>query len=359
LHLIKENAIEKKLSRLVSLINNKEKEDYVIMKSKTIFLTVFVVMICLAVLMVPFEGAKAQTESKKLVFTAGPAGGGWYGLAGAVGELIKAKFPGMLVTVIPGGGVGNITVVDKGRAQLGLSIAHLYKSAMMGKDPYSSVHKNLKALIKFGVSDMGIFLVKENVPITSIKELKKKKYALRLTTTGKASTPALAAKRLLLEYGITFDDLKSWGGSVTFTSYADAASLIADGHADATITVTVPAIRELVRRIKMRWLDPDEAVVESMVKKYGYAKNVIKKGKYPWATKEGWTIGEPNVIVIRADVPDKVAYKIAQAICEKPETITNFGAHYKGFDPKTAWKDVGGPMHPGAEKFYRDAGYMK
>ncbi len=329
------------------------------MKSKKIFMAVCFGIVSFALLVIPFGSAKAQSQPEKLVFTAGPAGGAWYGLAGAVAELIKEKFPGMLVTVIPGGGVGNISVVDKGRAQLGLSIAHLYKSAMMGKDPYKSVHKNLKALIKFGTSDMGIFLVKEDVPLNSIQDLKKKKYPLRLTTTGKASTPALAAKRLLEEYGITFDDLKSWGGSVTFTSYADAASLIADGHADATITVTVPAIRELIRRVKMRWLDPDEAVVESMVEKYGYAKNFITKGKYPWAVKEGWTIGEPNIIIIRADVPDEVAYKIAQAICEKPQTITNFGAHYKGFEPKTAWKNVGGPLHPGAEKFYRDAGYIK
>ncbi|MBW2145771.1 MAG: TAXI family TRAP transporter solute-binding subunit [Deltaproteobacteria bacterium] len=329
------------------------------MKLKPILMVACLGMVSFALLMVPFGSAMAESEVKKLVFTAGPAGGGWYGLAGAISELIKAKFPGMLVTVTPGGGVGNITVVDKGKAQLGLSIAHLYKSAMMGTDPYKSVHKNLKALIKFGVSDMGIFLVKKDVPLTSIEDLKKKKYPLRLTTTGKASTPALAAKRLLQEYGVTFDDLKSWGGSVTFTSYADAASLIADGHADATITVTVPAIRELVRRVKMRWLDPDEAVVESMVGKYGYAKNFINKGKYPWAVKKGWTIGEPNVIIIRADIPDKVAYTIAKAICEKPDTIRNFGAHYKGFDPKTAWKDVGGPLHPGAEKFYRDAGYMK
>jgi TRAP transporter TAXI family solute receptor len=329
------------------------------MKFKILLMASFLGVVCFALLMVPVGSAQAQSQPDKLVFTAGPAGGGWYGLAGAVGELIKGKFPGMLVTVMPGGGVGNISVVEKGKAQLGLSIAHLYKSAMTGKDPYSTVHKNLKALIKIGVSDMGIFLVKNDVPLNSIEDLKKKKYPLRLTTTGKASTPALAAKRLLQEYEMTFDDLKSWGGSVTFTSYADAASLIADGHADAVIAVTVPAIRELVRRVEMRWLDPSEAVVERMVEKYGYAKNFVKKGKYRWTTKAGWTIGEPNIIIIRADVPDNVAHGIVQAVCEKPETITNFGAHYKGFDCKTAWKDVGGPFHPGAEKFFRDAGYMK
>jgi len=328
-------------------------------KLRTILRALILSLVSLALIVVPYGNPPARAEVEKLIFTAGPAGGAWYGMAGAIGELIKEKFPGMLVTVIPGGGVGNVTVVENDKAQLGLSIAHLYKSAAMGEDPYTSAHKNLKALIKLGTSDMGIFLIKKDVPVASIEELKKKKYPLRLTTTGKASTPALAAKRLLQEYDISFEDLESWGGSVTFTSYADAASLIADGHADAIIAVMVPAISELIRKVEMVWLAPDEAAVERMVEKYGYAKNSIPKDKYPWAAKDSWTIGEPNIVVIRSDIPDNVAYGIADAICGKPETITNFGAHYKGFDPRTAWKDVGGPLHPGAEKFYKDAGYMK
>jgi len=329
------------------------------MKFKTILLVSNLAIVFFALITFPFGSATAQSKTDKLVFTAGPPGGAWYGLAGAVGELIKAKFPGMVVTVIPGGGVGNITLVDTGKAQLGLSISHLYKSGRDGAPPYIASVTHVRGMLEIGTSDMAIFLVKKTIPIQRIAELKEKKFPLRLTTTSKASTPALGAERLLIEYGISFDNLKSWGGSVTFTAYTDAASLIVDGHADAIIATTVPAIDELTRSVEMKWLSPEEKVVDTMVAKYGYAKNFVEAGKYLWAPKAGWTVGEPNIIIARNDVPEEVVFTLTKAICEKPEVIRNWGAHHAGFDPKTAWKNVGGLLHPGAERYFKSAGLMK
>lgn len=329
------------------------------MKFKTIFLASHLVILFFALTMFPLGSATAQSKFDKVVFTAGPPGGAWYGLAGAVGELIKSKFPGIVVTVMPGGGVGNITVVGTGKAQLGLSISHLYKSGREGTAPYTARETHVRGMLEVGTSDMAIFLVKKSVPINKIAELKEKKYPLRLTTTSKASTPALGAERLLMEYGISFDNLKSWGGSVTFTAYTDAASLIVDGHADAIIATTVPAIDELTRSVEMKWLSPEEKVVESMVAKYGYAKNFVEAGKYLWAPNAGWTVGEPNIIIARDDVPEEVIFILTKAICEKPEVIRSWGAHHAGFDPKSAWKTIGGPLHPGAERYFKSAGLMK
>ena len=303
--------------------------------------------------------SKAQADSERIVFTAGPAGGGWYGMAGAMGELIKKKSSGVSVTVIPGGGVGNNTVVEKGKAQLGFSSGPLCKAAIDGISPYEEKHPHLKTLLKMGTSDMAIFLIRKDTKINSIGDVKKKKFPLRLVTTRKTSTPALGAVRLLQEYGVSFKDLKDWGGSVTFTNYADAATLISDGHADAIIAVSVPAIIELVRRVEMKWLPPEEAVVESMMKKYGYAKNLVHKGKYLWAHEDAYTVGEPLVLIARDNVTDDMAYLITKSICENPETVRGFGAYYKGFGPENAWQDLGGAMHPGAAKYYREAGYMK
>jgi TRAP transporter TAXI family solute receptor len=298
--------------------------------------------------------------ASRLTFAGGPAGGAWYGLAGSIAEQIKTAFPDVLVTVIPGGGVGNPTLVETGKAQLGLTVAHLYQSARLGTDPYETVPaKHIRAVAEVGTSDMGLFLVKKSVPVNSIKELKEKKYPLRLTTTSKASTPALAAERLLNEYGITFAELQSWGGSVTFTSYADAVTLISDGHADAIIAPVVPAVVELTTKTAMKWLDPEESVVEKMAEKYGYAKNFIPKGKFVWAEKDGWTIGEPNVIIVRDDVPENVVYGIVKIICENPGIVQDWGTHHALFDPKNAWRNVGGPLHPGAERYFREKGWMK
>jgi TRAP transporter TAXI family solute receptor len=305
------------------------------------------------------NGTSQSAELEKLVFAGGPAGGNWYGMAGSINALIKTKFPSLLVNAMPGGAVGNATLVDKGRAQLGFSVGHLYGAASEGNKPFKYIHKNIRALAEVGISDMGVFLVTEKTPINSIRELKEKKYPLRLTTSPKASSPALAAARILKEYGITYDDLKAWGGSVTFTTYTDSASLIADGHADSIISAAGPAIFELISRMAMKSFPIDEDIVEILVKKYGYAKNFVPKGRYPWVKEDSWTIGSPNIILVGAEIPEEVVYKITKVICENPKVIRNWGAHHAYFNPKTAWKNVGGPLHPGAERYYREAGYMK
>jgi TRAP transporter TAXI family solute receptor len=300
-----------------------------------------------------------SSDLTQLVFASGPAGGAWYGLAGSVNTLIKTEFPKLLVNVMPGGGVGNVTLVEKGRAQLGMTVAHLYHTALQGTEPYTEVHKNIRAVAEVGTSDMGIFLITKKTPVNSIREIKDKKYPLRLTTSPKGSTPALATARFLELYGITFDDLKKWGGSVTFTSYTDAAQLIADGHADAFITAPGPAVTELTASVAMKALPLDEKVVDEMVRKYGYAKNFIPKGKHPYFAEECWIIGEPNVIIAHIEIPDEIVYGVTKLICNNPRSIKDWGAHHAEFNPKAAWKNVGGPLHAGAAKFYREAGYMK
>ena len=101
---------------------------------------------------------------------------------------------------------------------------------------------------------MSIFLVREENPIASIEEIKEKKIPIRLLTAPRASSPSVAAERMLAEYGITLEDIRSWGGKVSYVSYAEASSLIKDGHADAWCGPMSPAVVELTVSRKMKML---------------------------------------------------------------------------------------------------------
>jgi len=300
------------------------------------------------------------SEFKELVFTSGPAGGNWYGLAGSIAEVIKDEFPDLFVSVMPGGALVNVGLVEGGEdAQMGLTTADLYLPARRGVPPFEKIHKNLRAIAVVGAADQGLLLVREGIPIDSIEELKEKKYPLRLTTSSKASSPALATARLLGLYQITFDDLKNWGGSVIFTSYQDSANLIADGHADAIVSSVTPAMIELISRRPMKLLPYNEKVIDKAVEQYGYSKNFVPKGKYPFVVEDGWTIGDTSIILVNAEVPEEIVYGITKALCEHPKVVHDWGPIFASFDPKTAWKYVAGPLHPGAEHYYREVGYMK
>jgi len=61
---------------------------------------------------------------------------------------------------------------------------------------------------------------------------------------------------------------------------------------------------------------------------------------------------------IRDDAPEKVAYDIAKAIDESHGLLKWYIRIYT-YDPNTVWENFGVPLHPGAERYYKEKGYMK
>ena len=71
------------------------------------------------------------------------------------------------------------------------------------------------------------------------------------------------------------------------------------------------------------------------------------------------TLGRSGeAIFARDDIPEQAAYDLAKAIDENHGALKWFIRVYT-YDPKTVWQNFGVPLHPGAERYYREVGYMK
>ena len=308
------------------------------------------------------ESKSGQGEKEKNEFTiaGGPQGGGWYGLAGQLASEMNEIMTDADFAVLPGGGIGNITLTQNGEADIATTASHLYKAAVEGKDPYDdgTDYDQLTALANIGTSDSCMFIVREDIPFDSIQDLVDAEYPIKLVTTLQSSTPYLGAIRILEEYGVSLETLESWGGSLQYLDYSDGCQLIADGHADGIIAPEVPSIVELATSTPMKILPLDESVVDSLVEQYGYGKNFVEAGTYSYYEGEFWSIGEPNILLCRKDLPDEVAYQVCKLICEKPDVIRSWGATHANFDPDHAHEDIGGDLHPGAAKFFTERGNL-
>lgn len=304
--------------------------------------------------------APAQAEVKSFTITAGPMGGDWYSIGGAMGEMAKQVFPGAVVTVTTGGALANVAKVDAGKADLGLSMAKLYAEALAGTGKYEGKKlENLRAVAFLAYIPMSYFLVKADNPLVSIEEIKAKKLPIRLLTSKKGSSPSLAAELMLAQYGISFDDIKSWGGSVSFVSYAEASNLIKDGHADAWVGPMVSAIVELTTTTKMKQLPINPAYLDKLEKDFNYAKVMLPKDKYYFVTQDTPQMAEAVIVITQKSLGDEEVYKFTAELMDKAARIRGIHKTYGGFDPATAWRNVGGPLHPGAEKYYKEKGYIK
>ena len=68
-----------------------------------------------------------------------------------------------------------------------------------------------------------------------------------------------------------------------------------------------------------------------------------------------------NVITCSVDVPDEVAYILAKIMAEERKSLTKAHASF-GAVPPEAVMDPGKrgvPFHPGAERYYRERGWLK
>jgi TRAP-type uncharacterized transport system substrate-binding protein len=64
-----------------------------------------------------------------------------------------------------------------------------------------------------------------------------------------------------------------------------------------------------------------------------------------------------QAIFARDDIPEQAAYDAAEAI-EAHRSVLKWYIRIYNYDPQTVWKNDDEPLHPGAERFYREKGYI-
>jgi uncharacterized protein len=310
---------------------------------------------------VVFSAFSAMAQVKTFTITSGPMGGDWYSIGGAAGEMAKQIFPGAIVTVTTGGALENVAKVSAAKADVGLTMAKLYGEALSASGVYEGKTKmeNLRAIAFLANIPMSYFLVKEDYSVGSIQEIKEKGMPIRLLTSKKGSSPSVAAELMLEKYGITFDDIKTWGGSVSFVSYAEASNLIKDGHADAWVGPMVSAIVELTTTMKMKMLPIAPEILDKLRDQHNYVKILLPKDRYYFVHQDTPHMAEAVIMVVQKSLDDEVVYKFTKALSENKDRIRAIHKTYSQYDPAVAWRNLGGPMHPGAERYYKEIGCMK
>ena len=93
-----------------------------------------------------------------------------------------------------------------------------------------------------------------------------------------------------------------------------------------------------------------------------YAKAVIPKGTYSNQKKDATTFGVKATVVTSADVSEELVYLVTKAVFENLEGEYGFKDQHAAFqflNPKDMIKaGLSAPLHPGAIKYYKEAGLM-
>jgi TRAP transporter TAXI family solute receptor len=199
--------------------------------------------------------------------------------------------------------------------------------------------------------------------ITSLEQAIAKKYPFNFATKAVGSLGELTAALVLGMYGTSYDEIKSWGGSVTLVDSANVIAMLKDGKADISIDQTTnaqPNWVELGMTTSIRVTTPGAEMRKKLLAQ-GYAETILPAGSYNNAVKEDMpTVGSANNMVVSADVDEETVYQITKGICENKALLVSMFAPFEAFDPATAGhvSKAGAPLHPGAERYYKERGWM-
>jgi len=298
-----------------------------------------------------------------LEWSCGSVGGGWYTMGAGIAEIVKGNVSEITIKVIPGGGTLNPPRVGEGKALMGWGLPPFVACAMNGVEPYKKKYPDIRS-IGGSFSDNNLhWAAGKDTGATTIEELIAKKHPIKITVGTVGTSDEFSLRKILEGYGVTYADIKKWGGKVFFAGYSDGSSLLKDRHVDfAFANIAPPAAYLLDAKMgrPLRLLKFSQKTLDYLHEKYAYSQGVIPKSVYPGIADAD--IVSPvmgTVAIVHKSVPDDAVYAITKAICENEGRLPDIHKSMHIFDPKTAWKNMPAPLHPGAEKYYKEMGYMK
>jgi len=307
----------------------------------------------------------ATAQQKNLTWTAGQVGGGWYTQAGGFVELIKAKDPGFNIKIIPGAGIQNMSKIQQGDTEIAWGLPPFVAASYNGQDPYKDKHGDMR-LVMNGLGFVHVqFCVADDLPVKSIREAFDKKLPLKIGTTPPGGSDEWVMRKIFEFYKTSYNDVRSRGGKVIFVSYSDLVTQFRDRNADILVpNLAVPgaAIQEASLGRKMRILPMEEDLLKYL-EGFGLSRGVIPRGSYKDVVNNDQdipTIAMANAIVANGKtVPADTVYQFTKVLLGNVDGVRKVHPAFKDFDPKDAVKLANVPLHPGAERAYKEAGLLK
>ena len=300
----------------------------------------------------------AEAQKVNLVFSAGPTGGTWTPMAAATAEVIKKRFPEVDVQVEPGAALVNMEKMRNDKADLGWSMTTVLADARAGANTWKGKQTDKPFFVANYYPNVWQLVVPLDSDVRKFADLKGKPVAL--PPRGNTSL-AEGWEWLLRAHGMKLDDL----GTKSYGSIAENSELIKNRQALAMGWYTVvPAsyVLDLGSARKLRMISlPDDVIQKLRQINAGFVRHVVPKGTYSayGIDEEVVTIQSPTILIASSKAPAEAIYKVTKAIIEGRDAFGNVAASMKGIAAKQMAQNFGMPYHPGAEKYYREAGLLK
>lgn len=289
------------------------------------------------------------SHAEQLKMMTGPQGGSWIPLGGQLKDMWEKAIPGLSVQAAPGAGIANVRGVDEGKADVGFGNSISTVDGLAGRAPFPKATTNVCNLATLYPQYFQL-VANADSGISKVADIKGK----AITTQQRGNTGELITRQMLEVNGITYNDVK-----VSFVGYTDSVNQMKDGHAQAfSLGTQIPAgsIMDLAAARDIKMIDQSDSYEKMRKLNPGYTLMTIPKGTYPKQNSDVKVIGYATHLVVSCKLPADQVYTMVKTIAANTKTLATVAKPIETLDAKGMAEDIGVPFHPGAAKFYKEAG---
>lgn len=294
-------------------------------------------------------------------------GSAWYQYGVLLSQYFQRALPeGSTVNVRDfAGGDGNLRLIEADdRVQAAFTFSMNVAWARRGMTDISDATAENVRLLAGGMDQYYIgMMALDSIGVETLSEAIAEERGLQIATTPPGSSGDIGVSLLLRANGIDEDTLNQWGGGVSRVSLQAASENMVTGRADVWVNMLVPGhprTTELAFGHPLRFLGLSDEAMAAMTE-FGLNPAELPAGTFEGQDESVMLPGTSTILIANASLDDDIAYTMVRTIIENIEAMKEENASLRNWDMSVAANSElagGAPLHPGAERAYREAGLL-
>ena len=255
------------------------------------------------------------------------------------------------------GSVSNLANVEGGALEVGIVQSDIQHHAVHRSGPYRYVdrrHDNLRALFSLYVEPFNL-VVRRDAGISGLDDLKGRRINIGNSGSGHRETMevVMRAKGWTEADFQLVTELPASEQTMALCHKQVQAMVYTAGHPNASVGHAIELCDAML-------VEVSGAEIDRLVSDHPfYAYTSIPAGAYPGVDRPVKTFGTLATVVSSSDIDDELVYTLVKTIFRNLDRFKRMHKAFHGLDPMAmVGKGLAAPLHPGAERYYREMGWI-
>jgi len=297
----------------------------------------------------------AQAADTFVNVLTGGTSGVYYPLGVALANVIGKAMPSLKTSVqATKASVENLNLLQAGRGEIAFTLGDSLSDAWKGNEDagFKTPLKKLRGIAAIYPNYIQI-VARADSGIKTLADLKGKNISVGAPKSG----TELNARTIFAAAGITYKDF----GKVEYLPFGESVELMKNHQLDATLQsagLGVSALRDLATSVDIVVVTIPADVIKK-TNDPAYLPATIPANTYRGQTTDVQAAAVQNFLVTHEGVSNDTVYGMTKALWTNLDQLTAAHSAAKAIDIKNALAGMPIPLHPGAEKYYREVGALK